>query len=92
MNKKDIAKIFKRFFITFLICLPIFILIGVFLTDKIGNVWTVVLFILIGAIAFVLEEIWHKAYQKKQEQKRENARNNRRTRYIENKDEKMSKD
>lgn len=74
MTRKDVSNLYKRFFITFLICIPIFVVIGVFLTKYIGNVWTVVLYVVIGIIAMILEELWYKGYKKRQEIKRENAK------------------
>lgn len=82
MTKKEIAKLFKRFFITFLLCLPIFAIIGVFAGDKIGSAWSIVLYVLIGAIAFVLEEIWYKGFKQRQQQKREQARQQRRQKKL----------
>lgn len=73
MTKKQITKLFKRFFITFLLCLPLFVIFGVFLGEKIGS-WAILVYVLIGAIAFVLEEIWHNHYEQKQKQKREQAK------------------
>lgn len=84
MTKKEFLKIFKRFFLAFLCCLPIYILIGIFLREKIGNVWTVVIYVVIGAIAFVLAEIIHKNYEEKMELKREKTRLERRYKHLEN--------
>ena len=74
MTKKEFVKIFKRFFITFLICLPIFVLIGVFLTGKISNFLIILMYVVIGAVAFVIEELWWAKHQKKLEQRREEAK------------------
>ena len=71
MTRKEFKSVFKRFFITFLICLPIFIVIGVFLTDLIGNVWTIVIYVAIGLLAFFVEELWWKKYSVKKEAKRQ---------------------
>ncbi len=84
MTKKEFIKIFKRFFLSFLCCLPIFILIGVFLRQKIGRVWTVVIYVVIGAIAFVLAEIIHKKHEEKMELRREQAKQKRRYQHLEN--------
>ena len=84
MTKKEFIKIFKRFFLAFLCCLPIYVLIGIFLREKIGNVWTVVIYVVIGAIAFVLAEIIHKNHEEKMEQKREAVKQKRRYQHLEN--------
>ena len=84
MTKKEYLKIFKRFFLAFLCCLPIYILIGIFLREKIGNVWTVVIYVVIGAIAFVLAEIIHKNHEEKMELKREKNKLKRRYQNFEN--------
>lgn len=77
MTKKEFVKVFKRFFITFLICLPLLVLVGVFLTGKISNALIIFLYVLIGALAFVLEELWWSKHQKKLEQVREESRKKR---------------
>ena len=84
MTKKEFLKIFKRFFLAFLCCLPIFILIGIFLREKIGNVWTIVIYVVIGAVAFILAEIIHKKHEEELELKREKARQKRRYQHLEN--------
>ena len=84
MTKKEYLKIFKRFFLAFLCCLPIYILIGIFLREKIGNVWTVVIYVVFGAIAFVLAEIIHKKREENLELRREKARQKRRYQHLEN--------
>lgn len=84
MTKKEFVKIFKRFFLAFLCCLPIYVLIGIFLREKIGNVWTVVIYVVIGAIAFVLAEIIHKKREEQLELRREKARLKRRYKHLEN--------
>ena len=71
MTKKEFKSIFKRFFITFLICIPIFVVIGIFLTPLIGDIWSIVIYVSIGGLAFFLEELWWKGYSKKQEAKRQ---------------------
>ena len=84
MTKKEFIKIFKIFFLAFLCCLPIYILIGIFLREKIGDVWTVVIYVVIGAIAFVLTEIIHKKHEEKIALKREKAKLKRRYKHLEN--------
>ena len=74
MTRKEFLRVFKRFLIAFLCCLPIFILIGIFLTDKIGNVWTIVIYVVIGAGAYVLAEVLCRRHEKKMEEKREKSR------------------
>ena len=84
MTKKEFIKVFKRFFLAFLCCLPIYVLIGIFLREKIGNVWTVVIYVVIGAIAFVLAEIIHKKREENLELRREKAKQKRRYQHLEN--------
>lgn len=83
MTKKEFIKIFKRFFLAFLCCIPFYILIGVFLREKIGNVWTVVIYVFLGAGAFVLAEIINKKHEEKMELKRAKAKFKRRYKYLE---------
>lgn len=82
MTKKEFIRIFKRFIIAFLCCLPIFILIGIFLREKIGNVWTVVIYVIIGIGAYVLAEIICKRHEQKMELKREKSRLKRRYQHL----------
>lgn len=74
MTIKEYVHVFKRFIITFLLCLPIFILIGVLLQGKIHNGIMIAMFVVIGGIAFAVEELWYSKHKKKQELLREKAK------------------
>lgn len=73
MNKKEVSKLIKRFFIAFAICLPLFVVIGIFLTPIIGNVWSVVIYVVIGLGVFFLEEAVYKKIAQKKQEAREKA-------------------
>ena len=70
MTRKDITKLFVRFFVVFAFCCPIFVLIGSVLDGKINGVIEVVIFVTIGGGILFLEEFLHvKALKKREEQK-----------------------
>lgn len=93
MTKKEFLRVFKRFLIAFLCCLPIFILIGIFLTDKIGNVWTIVIYIVIGAGAYVLAEFLCRHHEQKMAERREKTKLMRRYKNLNlDKNEKTAKE
>ena len=67
MTRKDIASLFKRFFITFFCCVPIFLVIGYFLEKKIQDWILTFIFIVIGGSIFALEELIHFKRRQKRE-------------------------
>lgn len=76
MTRKDIAKMFKRFFITFACMLPIFILLGYLLNGRVSNFVMIVIFVVVGGAGYALEElISYNAYQKREQKKEENLKN-----------------
>ncbi|MGN1212721.1 MAG: hypothetical protein ACI4TZ_01645 [Christensenellales bacterium] len=67
MTRKDIASLFKRFFITFFCCVPIFLVIGYFLEKKMQDWILTFIFIVIGGSVFALEELIHFKRRQKRE-------------------------
>lgn len=84
MTKKEAVKYIKLFFIAFACCIPLFVVIGIFLTQYIGNVWSVVIYIVIGAGAFVLAIYLDKKHEEKLALKREKSKLARRYRQSSN--------
>lgn len=74
MTKKEAVKYIKLFFISFACCIPLFAIIGIFLTQYIGNIWSVVIYIVIGAGAFVLALYLNKKHEEKLALKREKSK------------------
>ena len=67
MTRKDIAKMLIRLLITFACMLPIFVLIGYLLYEKISDIVMMIIVVVLGGAAFALEELVHyKIYQKRQ--------------------------
>lgn len=67
MTRKDIASLFKRFFITFFCCVPIFLVIGYFLEKKMQDWILTFIFIVIGGSIFAFEELIHFKRRQKRE-------------------------
>ena len=66
MTRKDIFQLYKRFFITFFCCSPVFIILGYLLKDKIKNWILGFVFVVLGGLIFALEEWIHfKSKQKR---------------------------
>lgn len=84
MTKKEAVKYIKIFLLSFACCIPLFAIIGIFLTQYIGNVWSVVIYIFIGAGAFVLGLYLNKKHEEKLELKREKSKLARRYRQLSN--------
>ena len=77
MTRKDIAKVFIRMLITFVCMLPVFLLIGFSLYEKISDIVMIIIFLVIAGGVFALEEFIHfKIYQKRQKLKEEAIKNN----------------
>lgn len=77
MTRKEIAQVFKRFLITFLCMLPIFIGLGLLLAGKISDVVMIVIFVVVGGFGFAMEEYIHfKRYAKRQELKEKEGNKN----------------
>ena len=72
MTRRDITKLFKRFFITFFCCVPIFLIVGFLLENKIQSYILTIIFVVIGGAIFAMEElIYFKAKQKREKLKDE---------------------
>lgn len=76
MTRKDIAKLFKRFFITFFCCVPVLLLIGFLLQDKIQDWILTVVFIVIAGGVFAIEEYIHFKLLKKREALKQQLKQN----------------
>lgn len=74
MTIKEYLHIFKRFFITFLICLPILFGIGILLVNKVHNAVMITIFVVVMGTGFVLEELWYSNHKKKMEERRKQAK------------------
>lgn len=75
MTRKEIAKLFKRFLITFACLLPIFIGIGLLLNGKIQNWIMVFIFVTVGGLTLALEEYIHRKNMLDRQQKKEQMEN-----------------
>ena len=72
MNRKDITKLFVRFLITFMCCLPVLIALGFLLEGKISDIVEIIIFAIIAGVVFALEEYIHlKIAIKRTEQKKQ---------------------
>ncbi len=97
MTKKEFVRNFKLFLISFVCCIPLFVLIGVLWRDNLGSFWTITIYVLIGAGAYVLALLIDKKRQEKLALKREKSRMERKYRSLEqardvqNKDNKKDK-
>ncbi len=60
MDKREMMEYGKRFFLTFLACLPIFILLDILLQKHIGNIWLIIIYAVIAGGAFFLVELIRK--------------------------------
>lgn len=70
MTRKDISDIFKRFFIVFLCCLPILLVLGWYLR-KIHNIAMIAINCGVVAVVFVIEELIYSSFKKKRLARRE---------------------
>lgn len=70
MTRRDASKLIGRFFVVFLCCCPIFVLIAWAVENKISSFVEVVIFMTICAGIFVIEELLYvKALKKREAQK-----------------------
>lgn len=74
MTRKEISDIFKRFFIVFLCCLPLLLVVGWFLR-KLSNIAMIAINCGIIALVFIIEELVYFNFQKKRLQRREAEKN-----------------
>lgn len=71
MTRKDIVNLMKRFFLTFLACIPIFVGLHFLLTNKIADWLVIIIFMTVAGSIFALEEyIRFKNKAKREEKKR----------------------
>lgn len=74
MTKKDIIDIFKRFFIVFLCCLPLLLVVG-WLLMGLSNIAMVAINCGIISAVFVVEELIYSNFKKKRLLRREAEKN-----------------
>lgn len=84
MSKKEFIKNMKLFLIAFACCIPLFVVIGIFWRDALGGFWTVTIYVVIGAGAFILALLIDKKRQEKLALKREKSRLRKRFKVVEN--------
>lgn len=84
MSKKEFVKNMKLFLIAFACCIPLFVVIGIFCRDALGGFWTVTIYVVIGAGAYILALLINKKRQEKLELKREKSRLRKRYSALEN--------
>lgn len=76
MTRKSIAELFKRFLLTFVCMLPIFIVVGILLQNKVSDVVMTIIFVVLGGAGVALEELIHfKRVEKREQMKREIEKN-----------------
>lgn len=74
MTRKEISDIFKRFFIVFLCCLPLLLVVG-WLLRTLPNIAMIAINCGIIALVFILEELFYSNFRKRRLQKREEEKN-----------------
>lgn len=57
IDKKQMANLYKRFFIVFACCVPFMVAFGLTLGAIVGSVWQVVIYCVFFIIVFYLEEL-----------------------------------
>ena len=72
MTRKDVAKLFIRFLITFAFMLVVLIPLGIFLENKVSDFVMIFIFVVVAGGGFAIEEYIHfKSYAKRQRLKEE---------------------
>lgn len=74
MTRKEFVKNLKLFLIAFACCIPLFVLIGVLWRDNLGSFWTITIYVVIGAVAYILAMLINKKRQEKLALKREKSK------------------
>lgn len=74
MTRKEFVKNLKLFLVAFVCCIPLFVLIGVLWRDNLGSFWTIAIYVVIGAGAYVLALLVNKKRQDKLALKREKSK------------------
>lgn len=74
MTRKEISDIFKRFFIVFLCCLPLLLIVG-WLLRTLPNIAMIAINCGIIAFVFILEELIYSNFKKRRLQRREEEKN-----------------
>ena len=77
MTRKEIAKLFIRFLITFACMIPLFIGRGFLLSGKVSDFVMTTIFVVLGGAGVAVEEFIHfKRVQKREELKNKEGKNN----------------
>ena len=72
-NKKDLIKLYKRFFLVLLCCFPVLVLMAVFVVGKLSNILQILIYCLIVAGVFVIEEMLYNAKREQRERLKQEA-------------------
>ena len=59
MTRKDATKLFTRFLVIFGLCIPVFIGIGIALGDNRSGFLETLIYVVIGALALLIEEYFY---------------------------------
>lgn len=73
-NKKETIRLYKRFFIVLLCCFPVLVLMAFFVVGKLSNILQILIYCLIVAAVFVIEELLYNAKREQRERLKEEAR------------------
>lgn len=70
-NKKDTIKLYKRFFIVLLCCFPVLVMLSIFVMATWNNALQILVYCLIVAAVFILEELLYNAKREQRERLKE---------------------
>lgn len=73
-NKKDLIKLYKRFFLVLLCCFPVLVLLAIFVVGNLHSALQILIYCLIVAAVFVIEELLYNAKREQRERLKEEAR------------------
>lgn len=73
-NKKDLIKLYKRFFLVLLCCFPVLVLLAIFVVGNLHSALQILIYCLIVAGVFVIEEMLYNAKREQRERLKEEAR------------------
>ena len=75
MTRKDATKLFLRFLITFVCTLPVLIVLGFLLTNKVSDFVMITIFVVISGGVLAVEELVHFRLRQKRELLKQNEIN-----------------
>ncbi len=73
-NKKETIKLYKRFFIVLLCCFPLLVIMGIFVVGNLNNALQILIYCLIVATVFIIEELLYNAKREQRERLKEEAK------------------